>query len=109
MGEKGVVCHKSWSEAIKESGKMVRLIKEERTCVGQEAIANTCSQQGWKRQRRKTSTSFQKDELNENHKNLKGKKRAILFPEKPCPVLFLLVPCDPVIALYQVNNVPSGS
>lgn len=45
MGEKGVVCHKSWSEAIKESGKMVKLIKEERTCVEQEAIANTCSQQ----------------------------------------------------------------
>lgn len=28
---------------LKESGKMVRLIKEERTCMEQEASANTCS------------------------------------------------------------------
>lgn len=30
---------------LKESGKMVRVIKEERTCMEQEAFANTCSQQ----------------------------------------------------------------
>lgn len=63
MGEKGVVCHKSWSEAIKESGKMVRLIKEERTCVGQEAIANTCSQQGWKSKEEKQVPAFRKMSL----------------------------------------------
>lgn len=28
---------------LKESGKMVRLIKEERTCVEQESFADTCS------------------------------------------------------------------
>lgn len=28
---------------LKESGKMIRLIKEGRTCVEQEAFANTCS------------------------------------------------------------------
>lgn len=30
---------------LKESGKTVRVIKEDRTCVGQQAFANICSQQ----------------------------------------------------------------
>lgn len=42
---KGSCCITKAGLRLKESGKMVGVIKEERTHTEQEAVANTCSQQ----------------------------------------------------------------
>lgn len=45
QSRKGSRCVTKAGLRLKESGKMVRRIKEERTCVEQEAFADTCSRQ----------------------------------------------------------------